>query len=709
MSADTAALFGSRLFAHLDDAGRDHLLRRGQERRFDPGQLIVREGTPATCVYVVLEGSVRVVAESEVQETPLARLGAGEHFGEQALLPGRGGLRSATVRAAEPTRVMELPGTVLAELVRDRPELNDELVRMGEDQVLNKLARRAEALRLVSLGRRDLEELGHARFEPGQLLFREGDPSDRLYVLISGEVEVTAGRSQRRLRHKLTAGQCVGELGLLHNTARSASVRALTLVEALTVDRAAFERLGQLSPDLHDHVHTLRRCHALQDPETLARAGFVSQYAGAVDGRACVSTAYRFDDGRFVVASLLSASGDYHLEVEPRGTTRRLEAGGGIGDCALELCATEGGERIVGARISGDWPDLALVHKAALDQRVLSGEDLAAFELEGRLRPPDERRSEDPNLLCGCMRVSRARALEAILGGCEDLDQLGEATGCGSVCGGCRPRALQLLGRSDCLAAALVGKSLLTPEVCSLRLRPARGPLPFQPGQHLLVEGFIGGHWVRRPYTLTSSPQAETYEICVKREAGGIFSPWLHELEPGVPALRISEPRGEPIRLPERGRLVCLVAGVGVTPAAGLIRSRGPGSVPCLVHYSASSRPGAPLLEELEELARRQDALELVFRDTGAQGRLSPAALSGFTGPGTRCFLCGPPDYVEAMRAGLLAAGVSPEDIQAQAFTPVTEPPRTHPPLPRGPSRALKAGLLLLGLTLFALAIALTR
>ncbi len=73
------------------------------ERSYEAGDIIFREGEPSNEVGQVLEGEVEVVKETTGSPIVLARLGAGEHVGEMGVLEGR--WRSATVRAAGPARL----------------------------------------------------------------------------------------------------------------------------------------------------------------------------------------------------------------------------------------------------------------------------------------------------------------------------------------------------------------------------------------------------------------------------------------------------------------------------------------------------------------------------------------------------------------------------------------------------------------------------
>ncbi len=86
------------------------------------------------------------------------------------------------------------------------------------------------------------------RFAADETIVRQGDASDRFYIITKGEVSVTRRDQSGDVElATLTPGQYFGEIGLLSGTPRSASIRAKTAVELLAVDRNTFRMLAESS------------------------------------------------------------------------------------------------------------------------------------------------------------------------------------------------------------------------------------------------------------------------------------------------------------------------------------------------------------------------------------------------------------------------------------------------------------------------------
>lgn len=82
-------------------------------------------------------------------------------------------------------------------------------------------------------------------FEGGEVIFEEGDLGDMIYAIQSGEVQVI---HNGQVLATLGEGELVGEMALIDNMPRSATVIALTDVRLVPVDPARFYALLQRTP-----------------------------------------------------------------------------------------------------------------------------------------------------------------------------------------------------------------------------------------------------------------------------------------------------------------------------------------------------------------------------------------------------------------------------------------------------------------------------
>lgn len=94
----------------------------GKEVTFEPGREMVKQGATGVGFHLLVEGEAAVlVADEEV-----ARLRAGDYFGEMSLIDG--GPRSATVRAESPVRTFSLPVWDFTGLLDGNPSIGRKLL-----------------------------------------------------------------------------------------------------------------------------------------------------------------------------------------------------------------------------------------------------------------------------------------------------------------------------------------------------------------------------------------------------------------------------------------------------------------------------------------------------------------------------------------------------------------------------------------------------
>jgi CRP/FNR family transcriptional regulator, cyclic AMP receptor protein len=89
------------------------------------------------------------------------------------------------------------------------------------------------------------------RFSPGTVVFREGEPSDMVFLLQSGRIRLfkQVGAIERSLR-VVRPGDLFGELALLQGSHRQSTAVALDESLALAFDHATFHQVAQTNPDV---------------------------------------------------------------------------------------------------------------------------------------------------------------------------------------------------------------------------------------------------------------------------------------------------------------------------------------------------------------------------------------------------------------------------------------------------------------------------
>lgn len=215
--------------------------RRLKPHRVRAGAAVFSQGQPGDAFHLIRGGQAEVVQTRDGREHVLRTLGAGDYFGEIALL-GRVS-RTATVRALTTLDLLILrkgdfdrllaPHLTIAERV-------DEAIREAEDLRRLPLFAGLGPVELAEIGRR----LRRERFTAGAEVVRQGESGTRFYVIESGQAEVLQERDGTRRRLTvLGPGQYFGEIALLLDVPRIATVRALTPLEVRSLERTDFEVL----------------------------------------------------------------------------------------------------------------------------------------------------------------------------------------------------------------------------------------------------------------------------------------------------------------------------------------------------------------------------------------------------------------------------------------------------------------------------------
>ncbi|HYM52074.1 MAG TPA: cyclic nucleotide-binding domain-containing protein [Candidatus Dormibacteraeota bacterium] len=108
------------LFSSLDRRTIERLDKQGKRRVYAAGDPIIRQDAPASALYVILRGKVRVHEGGEDGET-IGQLYAGDFFGELALIEDHP--RTASVTAIEETECVLFVAWEFTALLKEYPEM----------------------------------------------------------------------------------------------------------------------------------------------------------------------------------------------------------------------------------------------------------------------------------------------------------------------------------------------------------------------------------------------------------------------------------------------------------------------------------------------------------------------------------------------------------------------------------------------------------
>lgn len=244
-----AAVRALPLFAGLTPLQIREILIHAELHRKKPGEVVIERGEFANSVYSVLEGEVGIQTDpANPQE--MVRLGPREFFGELALLSGR--RRTRTIVATAPSLLIEVDRNTMVRLVRSVPEIRQVIDGAAiirylkvffasdvDDTLLAEVARTATII----------------EFKPGEVLIEEGAHDDSVYFIRSGSVTVSNRIGGKDIVGAyVAAGNYVGEMAMLMQAPRSATVKATVATETIRIDSATFRALLDRIPELRRRV-----------------------------------------------------------------------------------------------------------------------------------------------------------------------------------------------------------------------------------------------------------------------------------------------------------------------------------------------------------------------------------------------------------------------------------------------------------------------
>lgn len=258
-ASDTIA--GHDIFGDLLKADeKQYLMERGVVRSFSTGQVICRQHERDANLYILLLGEVEVSEGDKNNKLVLAHLGKGEIFGEISALFRMP--RISSVLAAKPTVVLEIAGDIFEKMIEHNPALRNAIIRRFGDRLIETALRAVSFLRYLPAGALSnlIHEASLVSIVPGSTIVDEGEPGDAMFVIVHGAAKVLHSIDEQSLPLAIIGpGDYFGEWSVMTGAPRTATVTALSHIEAIRIERETLLQFIQNNPDVRDRLDQIAR------------------------------------------------------------------------------------------------------------------------------------------------------------------------------------------------------------------------------------------------------------------------------------------------------------------------------------------------------------------------------------------------------------------------------------------------------------------
>jgi len=242
------------LFKNLSPEEFQSVYRKLRSVKIPAGLKICREGEIGDSIFIIAQGEAEVTKKNpKGEERLLARLLPGQFFGEFAYF--QDGARSATVEAVSDLELLEISRPDMDEIVKQYPQVKEVMLEFYKQRILDNLLALSPLTSILGSEDRKklIDKFQLKEIEAGRTIVKEGDPGDAMFLIKSGKAEVTTTdpKDKRKLTlARLGPGEFFGEVGLIKNKPRTATITALTPVELLVITKQNFSQLSKQHPEM---------------------------------------------------------------------------------------------------------------------------------------------------------------------------------------------------------------------------------------------------------------------------------------------------------------------------------------------------------------------------------------------------------------------------------------------------------------------------
>lgn len=229
-----------------------------QRRIAQNGEIVMHEGTKESCFHIIISGKVEVLAKSHTgaELVTLREIGKGEFFGDLVLVADS--IQPVTIRALEDdTTILYIRTEDFSDALQRFPELSVSVDVVGRNPPIKVQLKKIPFFNDVSESK--LHILGTLcevrKFGVCTMICEQGSPADGFYYIIQGRVEISVQGTDKEMGTKihldtLKSGEWFGEIALLEQTRRTATVTATQDCIVLFLSKERFDRFLKVAPEV---------------------------------------------------------------------------------------------------------------------------------------------------------------------------------------------------------------------------------------------------------------------------------------------------------------------------------------------------------------------------------------------------------------------------------------------------------------------------
>ena len=666
--------------------------------------IIFEKGDVGNCLYILIDGAVDITTiDIDRRESVVSSYRKpGDYFGEQALFDSLINRTARAVVVSDLCVLRKINKQEFDEFIINQEGMYEELNQQGNNRL------QKDSLIFSKFLSEHIDgQLKEEKIAQGTVLSLADEQDKRFYLILDGTAEVFVEKDERdvdeTLIAKLVEGNYFGGAAILKQQDKI-SIRAGEGLTVVSIDMDDFKKLyeDKSSTTVKDYINSMNGFIHNDHGVTF------SQHQSHYKNQKSLTTLLRKEKGESCSITKLVSNkhvAKYAKQVDVIGAKGEKQD---VNLEAKDLLYTTVKNKpyprlyvqnncLIGAEIDYEYSKPDQIISAIIERKYIWPWHHALYRSTGDLWVNsfhDDPR--DQAVICSCMGTTRGELKKKVALGCDNFEQLKNETGASSVCEACENSVIDIAKSVDLSPAKIVS----VPEsekYCNdkkdiryFRFKHLNAAIEtYAPGQHIRLEAEINGRWIQRAYTLTSVADLhDYYEIAVKLEEKGVFSNWLHNELTEQSDIRMSRPQGDDLELDTATQdpIVCLVNGVGVTPAIAFMRylSREKSQKSLYIDYSVRKENEVAFKQEFKQLdienfkatlritrgKNKQLENEIDSRITIENKRISETDIKNICNqyPKADFYICGSKGYNETIKKHLQDSGIAEIKIHDELF-----------------------------------------